>query len=128
MRSYETTILVHIGPAREDRDGTIAAVRAFYEIEGVVFSEFGVWDERKLAYPIAGQSHSLYLTGYFEADPLAITKIDRRCELSDLVLRQLIVAREGKALENIKLQRAKSAEAAAEAQAAAAAASANDYE
>lgn len=126
MRSYETTILVRSGPAREDRDGTIAAVRAFYEMEGAVFTEFGVWDERKLAYPIANETHALYLTGYLEADPLAIAKIDRRCELSDLVLRQLIVARDGADLQRIKDQRVRAAEAAAEAAAAAAAAS--DYE
>mgnify|MGYP000986022544 CR=1 FL=1 len=120
MRSYEVTILVKVGPAREDYDGTVAAVRGLFETEGAEFLEFDKWDERKLAYPISGEQVALYLIGYFKADPAAITKIERRCELSDLVLRQLIVVRDGPDLEKIRTQRAKAAQAAAEAQAVAA--------
>jgi small subunit ribosomal protein S6 len=128
MRSYETTILVRPGPSREDFDGTLATVRSFYESEGAEFLDFEKWDERKLAYPIQGETHALYVIGYFNADPSAISRIDRRAELSDLVMRQLIVVREGVDLERIRTQRAKAAEAAAEAQAAAALAAANNDE
>ncbi len=114
--------MVRVGPAREDYDGTVAAVRALYEVEGASFESLDKWDERKLIYPVKGETSALYLTGYFNAEPAAIAKIDRRAELADLVLRQLIVVREGVDLEKIKTQRAKAAEAAAEAQAAAAAA------
>jgi ribosomal protein S6 len=120
MRTYETTILVKAASARADYDGTVAAVRAIYESEGVKFSEFDKWEERKLAYPIGGESTALYFTGYFESDPLAIDKIERRAHLSEIIIRQLIIAREGKALERIKVQRVKQAEAAAAAAAAAA--------
>ena len=50
----------------------------------------------------------------------AIDKIERRARLGELILRQLIVARPGKALERIKAQRVKQV-AAAEAAALAAA-------
>jgi small subunit ribosomal protein S6 len=119
MRTYETTILVKATPARTDYDGTVAAVRALYESEGVQFSEFAKWEERKLAYPIASETHAMYFTAYFTADPLAIDRIDRRVQLNELVLRHLIIAREGPALERIKAQRIKQAEAAAAAAAAA---------
>ena len=127
MRSYETTILVRSSAARADYDGTIAAVRGIYEIEGAKFSEFEKWDERKLAYPIAGENSALYLTGYFTAEPAAIDKIDRRVQLNDTILRHLIIAREGNALERIKDQRKKAAEAAAAAAAAAALAQNDAY-
>lgn len=119
MRSYETTILVRAAAARADYDGTVAAVRALYETEGAQFSELVKWEERKLAYAIKGETTALYLTGYFTAPSGAIEKIERRARLSDLVLRQLIVVRDGKALEKIKAQRQKAAEAAAAAAAAA---------
>jgi len=120
MRTYETTILVKAASARADYDGTVAAVRGIYESEGAKFSEFDKWDERKLAYPIAGETTALYFTGYFEADPLAIDKIERRAHLNETIIRQLIIARDGKALERIKAQRVKQVEAAAAAAAAAA--------
>ncbi len=124
MRSYETTILVRLSAVRADKEGTIAAVRAFYETEGAKFTEFKEWEERRLAYPLDGETNALYLIGYFEADPQAIDKIERRVLLSEIVLRQLIVAREGKALEKIIAQRIRAAEQAAAAAIAAAAAAA----
>ncbi|MBA3685328.1 MAG: 30S ribosomal protein S6 [Planctomycetes bacterium] len=113
MRQYETTILVRSAAARADYDGTVAAVRGMFESEGAQFSEFDKWEERKLAYPIAGETTALYLLGYLTADPLAIDKINRRLQLSELVLRHLTIARDGKALEAMKEQRKKAAEAAA---------------
>jgi ribosomal protein S6 len=121
MRTYETTILVKSSAYKGDADGTVAAVRSLYESEGAQFSDFEKWEERKLAYPIAGEGTAVYFTGYFAVDPLAIARIDRRAELSEIVIRHLIIAREGKALERIKVQRVKQAEAAAAAAAAAAA-------
>lgn len=119
VTSYETTILVRAAAARADYEGTVAAVRATYEIEGATFTEFDKWEERKLAYPIDGETSALYLFGYFTADPLAIEKIERRANLGGVILRQLIIARDGKGLERIKAQRAKQAAAALAAAAAA---------
>lgn len=119
-RIYETTIIVNAGQARADLDGTIAAVKALYEIEGAEWIELtheGL-GERKLAYPINGETSALYLEGYFNADPAALVKIERRCELSDVVLRQLILSRDGHSFERIKEQRAARAARAAEAAAA----------
>jgi small subunit ribosomal protein S6 len=110
---YETTILVRAGAARSDYEGTLAAVRQTYEAEGATFQELNKWEERKLAYPIDGETSALYFNGYFTADTSAIDKIERRANLGEVILRQLIVARPGKSLELIKAQRAKAAAAAA---------------
>jgi small subunit ribosomal protein S6 len=119
VSNYEATILVRAGAARNDYEGTIAAVRQTYESEGATFLEFEKWEERKLAYPIDKETSALYFRAYFTADPLAIEKIERRANLGEVILRQLIVARPGKALELIKTQRAKAAAAALAAAAAA---------
>lgn len=119
-RIYETTIIVHVGQARADKDGTLAAVRGLYETEGAEWIELtdtGL-GERKLAYPIKGEATGWYLEGYFTAPAEAITRIERRVELSDLVLRQLIIARDRKGHEKMKDQRAKRAARLAEAAAA----------
>ncbi|TVR44218.1 MAG: 30S ribosomal protein S6 [Planctomycetota bacterium] len=113
MRTYETTILVNPGSARNDYEGTIATIRAAYEGEGAEWIELDKWEERKLTYPIAGQTSALYLIGYFNGPTDIITKIERRARLTDVIMRQLIIARDGKAYEAIRVQRARSAERAA---------------
>ncbi len=119
MATYEATILVRSAAARADYEGTLAAIRQTYEAEGASFIELEKWEERKLAYPIQGETSALYFTAYLNADPLAIEKIERRARLGGTILRQLIIARPGKDLERIRAQRAKQAELAAAAAAAA---------
>ena len=120
--TYEATILVRAAAARADYEGVLAAVRQTYEAEGAQFIELEKWQERALAYPIAGETSALYLNAYFTAPAGAIDKIERRAKLGGTVLRQLILARPGKDYERIREQRAKTAAAAAANAAAAAAA------
>jgi small subunit ribosomal protein S6 len=107
MRTYETTILVSSSQANADYDGTLAAVKAIYESEGAEFIELEKWEERRLAYPIDGNLSAVYLVGYFKSDPLAVERIERRAQLSEVILRQLIIVRDGKEYDRIREQRAK---------------------
>jgi small subunit ribosomal protein S6 len=118
VNTYEVTILIRAAAARADLEGSLAAVRAVYEAEGIKFTNLEKWDERKLAYPIKGETSALYLIGFFSGDPLAIEKVERRAMLGDVILRQLIISRPGKDLERMREQRIKQAEAAAAAAAA----------
>ena len=114
-KTYEAMILVKAAAARADYDGTIATVRQTYESEGAQFIELEKWEERSLAYPIAGETSALFLTAYFTAPSAAIEKIERRAKLGDTILRQLVIVRPGKELEIIRAQRVKTASQAAEA-------------
>ena len=49
------------------------------------------WDERKLAYEIKGQRRGCYVLAFFRADPGKITGIERDAQLSEPVLRLLIL-------------------------------------
>ena len=49
------------------------------------------WDERKLAYPIRGQKRGLYMISYFEVDGAQIANIERDVNLSEQVVRCLII-------------------------------------
>lgn len=113
MRTYETTILVEPGPARTDYEGTLAQIRQAYEGEGAEWIELDKWEERRLAYPIADQTSAVYLFGYFKGDPEIVGKIERRARLTEVIMRQLIISRDGKSYDAIRDQRSRAAERAA---------------
>ncbi len=50
------------------------------------------WDERRLAYPIAGRQRATFLLTHFKAGPNAITGIRRDAELDERILRHLLLA------------------------------------
>ena len=49
------------------------------------------WDERRLAYEIKGNKRGLYLLAYFRARHDALTGIERDCNLSEMLLRSMVV-------------------------------------
>ena len=59
------------------------------------------WDERKLAYDIAGQKRGTYYLAHFYVSPQALVGIERECNLSDVVLRQMVLKCEHMGQEEI---------------------------
>ncbi len=49
------------------------------------------WDERRLAYEIKGNKRGVYFLVYFRAARQTLVSIERSCNLSELLLRSLIV-------------------------------------
>lgn len=49
------------------------------------------WDERRLAYDIKGNKRGLYILAYFKADRQRIAGIERDCNLSEQLLRSLVI-------------------------------------
>ena len=49
------------------------------------------WDERRLAYEIRGQKRGTYILLYFKAPGKDVAHIERDCNLSERVLRTLIL-------------------------------------
>jgi small subunit ribosomal protein S6 len=52
------------------------------------------WDERRLAYEVKGRRRGLYALAYFTADPGKVVEIEHDCQLSDEILRVLIIHKE----------------------------------
>ena len=52
------------------------------------------WDERKLAYEIEGRKRGCYVLTFFRAEPEKIPSIERDVQLSESVLRVLILKRD----------------------------------
>jgi small subunit ribosomal protein S6 len=51
------------------------------------------WGRRRLAYEIAHQSEGYYLVAELEADPAALTELDRVLHLADDVIRFKVIQR-----------------------------------
>lgn len=49
------------------------------------------WDERRLAYEIRGRKRAIYALTFFEAEPSKIGPLERDAQLSEAVLRCLVV-------------------------------------
>jgi len=49
------------------------------------------WDERRLAYEIKGNKRGVYFLVYFRAARTTLVSIERSCNLSELLLRSMIV-------------------------------------
>ncbi len=52
------------------------------------------WDERRLAYEIRGRKRAIYALTYFESDPSKIGPMERDAQISEAVLRCLVLSAE----------------------------------
>jgi small subunit ribosomal protein S6 len=76
--------------ARE-RNALPAEIEAMIKANGGEVLVSRLWEERRLAYPIAGQRKGTYWLIYFRSPTSAITPLNRQCEIHDGVLRQLVL-------------------------------------
>ena len=60
------------------------------------------WDERRLAYDIQGNKRGLYILTYFKADRQRVAGIERDCNLSEQLLRSLVVRADHMLMETIE--------------------------
>lgn len=60
------------------------------------------WDERRLAYEIKKNKRGVYILAYFAADPSRLAAIERACNLSEQLLRSLIIRADHLSLEEMQ--------------------------
>ncbi|MEM6552437.1 MAG: 30S ribosomal protein S6 [Planctomycetota bacterium] len=89
-RLYEGMFLVNLQALSGDLDGALQEVRSMLDRAGAEVLTLGRWEERKLAYPVAGQKRGVFLLSLFKVEPVQIANIERDCNLSDAVLRVLM--------------------------------------
>jgi len=106
-RKYEAMFLVDSAEAAGNWDGVNAAIKNILEKSGVEIVSMKKWDERRLAYDIAGKSRGTYILCYFRADGKRIREIEREVQLSERIMRVLILCVEGR--EEAEVQRDSSA-------------------
>lgn len=94
MNQYEGMFLFDptFGAAFENCEGEI---RRIMDRAGAEILFCKKWDERRLAYKIEGRKRGVYVLVYFMAPPLKVSGIERDAQLSENVLRLLVLRAEG---------------------------------
>ena len=112
MRLYEGLFLFDANLASRDWPGLEKHVEEVMKKNSaeIVFTER--WPDRKLSYEVKGCRKGVYYLTYFNAPTTAITALERDVQLSDRILRVLILQNEyiGEVLENHLKKQAEAAE------------------
>jgi small subunit ribosomal protein S6 len=91
LRLYETMFLVDNSRAKENVDAVAGELKSLVERAGGEVVNCDKWDERKLAYEIAGLRRGTYVLCHWNGPPDAAARLERLCRLSETVLRSLTV-------------------------------------
>lgn len=113
MRDYELTVLIH--PDLEaDIDKPLDKIRKIIkDNKGEVVLEDN-WGKKKLAYRIAKESFANYVYLEVKLPAVAVAKVDQTLNITDEVLRHLLVTVDEKARAAMNEAKAKASEEAKE--------------
>ena len=95
LNNYEGMFLLNSVEAKRDWDDAVTHVQGILKKHGAEIATNYRWDERKLAYEIGQQKRGAYYLVYFRAPSEAIAPIRRECDLSEKIVRQLVLRWEG---------------------------------
>ena len=111
---YETVIVTSAKLGEEGSAELVNKFKALIAEHGTVES-VDDWGKRRFAYPIAKQTEGYYTLINFESTPDFTAELDRRYQITDGILRTLIVKRDPRhvmAIEKAKKAQAQKAEEA----------------
>lgn len=91
MNYYEGMFLIHSGRFASDTDGVTNELMEILEKCEAEVVAHRPWSEGKLAYEIENQRKGLHYIVMFRMPPANNTQLNRLCQLSDNVLRHLII-------------------------------------
>jgi small subunit ribosomal protein S6 len=94
--------LVDSAEAATDWDGVTATIKNILEKAGSEIVSMRKWDERKLAYEIGGKGKGTYILCYFKAEGKRLRDIERDIQLSERIMRALILCAEHITTEDIE--------------------------
>ncbi|MEY2796215.1 MAG: hypothetical protein RIR10_1931 [Planctomycetota bacterium] len=101
--TYEAMFLLSQAVAA-DFAGAIAHIREVIARGNGSIIAMKKWDERRLAYEIEGQKRGVYILAYFTAPGPDIAHIERDCNLSEKILRAMVLRCDHLTAEEIKAQ------------------------
>ena len=99
---YEGMFLIDSALATADWDGIISVITKILERAKAEIISIRKWDDRKLAYDIKGKSRGLYIICYFKVDGGKIQEIEKNVQLSEKIIRVLILNAEHMTPEDIE--------------------------
>jgi len=101
-KTYEAMFLLDAGGA--DFEAAAEPARKVLARSEAEILAFKPWDERKLAYDIAGRRRGLYALAYLKVDPSRVAEIEHDCQLDERILRVLILRRDSLTEEEINAE------------------------
>lgn len=99
---YEAMFLVDSDDAASDWEGVNDVIQKMMLKADAEIVLIRKWDDRKLAYEIKGKSGGTYILCYFRADGQKIREIERAVQLSERIMRVLILRADGMGQEDIE--------------------------
>lgn len=90
-RLYEAMFLADSGEAVSDWEGLEKAIRKILSRNRAEVVSLVKWDERRLAYEVQGKGRGTYVLCYFRADGDGVAGIERDVQLSERIMRVLIL-------------------------------------
>ena len=88
--------------ATADMAAAVAHIESILSRADAELVSISKWDERRLAYDIKGNKRGLYFLTYFKADRSRITSIERDCNLSEELLRAMVIRADNVVAEEIE--------------------------
>lgn len=99
---YEAMFLVDSALAASDWDGINKTIETILNKVDAQIVSIQKWDERKLSYEIGGHSRGTYILCYFRAEGTKVRVIEREVQLSERIMRVLILSAESMSQEHIE--------------------------
>ena len=94
MIFYEGMFILDSNKVGQNLAGALEIVSSILKKYKIEIKYCEKWDEKKFSYPIKGQKRGVYVLTYFESVPEGIQKVYRECEISEDILRVLILSDE----------------------------------
>lgn len=92
MRDYELTVVISPSVADDEVTATLEKkVSQFITERGGSITEVKPWGRKKLAYPIKNYTEGNYVLTLFKMDPKLTAELESSLELSEEILRHLLV-------------------------------------
>lgn len=113
--TYEGMFLLDSAKAATSWDDAVNHVHGILTKHNSEIIASRQWDDRRLAYSVRGHKKGMYLLTYFRTDGSNLKDISSDCRISDLILRELILAVHPKLAEN-RVNQAMTATPASEAE------------
>ncbi|TVQ31389.1 MAG: 30S ribosomal protein S6 [Phycisphaeraceae bacterium] len=88
--------------AAADLGGTVEHLTGILDRAQAEIVAMSKWDDRRLAFEIKKHKRGIYILVYFECDARNLAKIERDCNLSDHVLRSMVLRADHLTLEEMQ--------------------------
>ena len=94
MKAYEIMYIINPTVLEEGRDAVMAKVNEILTSAGATVAKTEKWGERKLAYPIDKKKTGFYVLVTLEMDGTNLVEVERRLNITEEVMRYIIVKKD----------------------------------